>query len=138
MEEVKQWALEKMPPGPPLYPKDAVSEQPESFFVSEIIREKVFLQDRQEIPYSTQVNVVEFKERRQRKDYILVEIVTERPLQRAILLGKNGTAIKQLATAARADVEGFFGRPVYLDIHIKVVKGWRKDDKLLKKYGYGS
>eukprot|EP00803_Ostreobium_quekettii_P007440 evm.model.scf_2245.5 EVM.evm.TU.scf_2245.5 scf_2245:24341-26459(-) len=137
VEEVKNWALEELPDGAPLYPKDAISEQPERFFVSEIIREKVFLQYRQEIPYSTQVHVVDFKERRHGKDYILAEIITERKLQRAILLGKGGTAMKQLATAARADIEEFLGRPVYLDLHIRVVKDWRKDERLVEMFGYG-
>ncbi|GMH39792.1 hypothetical protein BSKO_07690 [Bryopsis sp. KO-2023] len=137
VDDVKEWALQQMPLGPPLYPKSLVTEQPERFFVTEIIREKIFLQYRQEIPYSIQVNVVEFTERPgQKKDFISVEVVVERPLQRAIILGKGGTAIKQLATAARADIEEFLGRPVFLKMDVVVIKDWRKDAKLLQRYGY--
>mmetsp|Transcript_25233 Transcript_25233/g.70586 ORF Transcript_25233/g.70586 Transcript_25233/m.70586 type:complete len:126 (+) Transcript_25233:783-1160(+) len=125
-----------MPEGPTLYPKEQLSEQPERFFVSEILREKLFLQYEQEVPYSCQVNVVEFKERRKGKDLISVHIVVEREAHRGILLGKGGAALKQLATAARMDIEEFLQRPVYLEISVKVLEGWRQDATTLKKFGY--
>lgn len=80
---------------------------------------------------------MEYKERPGRKDYISVDIVTERPNQRGILLGNKGTAIKALGLAARREIERFLERPVYLEINVSVVKGWRKNIQLLDNYGYG-
>eukprot|EP00192_Tetraselmis_astigmatica_P025077 CAMPEP_0117676652 /NCGR_PEP_ID=MMETSP0804-20121206/16301_1 /TAXON_ID=1074897 /ORGANISM="Tetraselmis astigmatica, Strain CCMP880" /LENGTH=217 /DNA_ID=CAMNT_0005485833 /DNA_START=464 /DNA_END=1117 /DNA_ORIENTATION=- len=136
LQDLKDWAVRSMPEGPTLYPKEQLSEQPERFFVSEILREKLFLQYEQEVPYSCQVNVVEFKERRKGKDLISVHIVVEREAHRGILLGKGGAALKQLATAARMDIEEFLQRPVYLEISVKVLEGWRQDATTLKKFGY--
>eukprot|EP00951_Prasinocladus_malaysianus_P003745 scaffold26446_cov44-Prasinocladus_malaysianus.AAC.1 len=79
---------------------------------------------------------MEFKERANKKDFIGIHIIVERDAHRGILLGKGGTALKKLATAARLDIEDFLQRPVYLDISVKVVEGWRQDGTTLKKYGY--
>lgn len=136
LDQLKQWAESAMPEGPTLYPKDQLSEHPERFFVSEIVREKLFLQYEQEIPYGCQVNVMEFKERTGKKDFVSVHIIVERDGHRGILLGKGGSAIKQLATAARMDIEEFLQRPVFLELSVKVVEGWRKDGATLKRYGY--
>lgn len=80
--------------------------------------------------------MLDYKPRPGKKDYISVEIVTERPTQKAILLGKGGSAIRALGLAARRELERFLEKPIYLDIDVRVVKGWRKDLKLLDKYGY--
>ncbi|BBM68405.1 GTPase Era [Rhodothermus marinus] len=128
--------IHRLPPGPPFYPKDQLSEHPERFFVAEIIREKIFEQFREEIPYAAQVNIVDYKERPEGKDFIDAEIIVERPTQKAILIGKGGQALKRLGTAARQEIEAFLGRPVYLQLHVKVREDWRNRDRLLRSYGY--
>ena len=127
--------LERLPLGPPFYPKDLVSEHPERFFIAEIVREKIFEQFRQEVPYSTQVNIVQYEER-EGKDFIDAEIVVERDTQKGILIGKTGAALKRLGTAARRDIEEFVGGPVYLQLHVKVRGDWRNKDTFLRSYGY--
>jgi len=104
--------------------------------VAEIIREKIFEQFREEIPYAAQVNIVDYKERPEGKDFIDAEIIVERPTQKAILIGKGGQALKRLGTAARQEIEAFLGRPVYLQLHVKVREDWRNRDRLLRSYGY--
>lgn len=136
VQEVREWAVEQIPLGPSLYPKDLVSEHPERFFVAEIVREKVFLNYRNEIPYSIQVNIPEFHERAQGKEYILAEIVVERESQKGIVIGAKGAALKKLATSARLDIEDFLGKPVYLEVKVKVKPGWRENADLLDTYGF--
>ena len=134
---VGRWVTDRLPEGPSLYPKDAVAEAPERFFVSEIIRRQVFLQYRQELPYSVAVEVVEWKERAPpAKGLIRAHVIVEKPRQRGILLGAGGAAIKALSTAARLEAEEFLGRPVYLELSVKVVEGWRKDAARLEQLGY--
>lgn len=128
--------VERLPPGPPFYPKDMVSEHPERFFVAEIIREKIFEQFREEIPYSTQVNIVTYEERSGGKDFIDAEIVVERDTQKGILIGKGGSALKKIGSDARKDIEVFVDHPVYLQLHVKVRAGWRDRDGFLRSYGY--
>ncbi|KAF7809710.1 GTPase ERA-like, chloroplastic isoform X1 [Senna tora] len=137
VEDVKDWILSKLPHGPAYYPKDIVSEHPERFFVGEIVREKIFMQYRNEIPYACQVNVVSYKARPNAKDFIQVEIVVEKNSQKIILIGREGKALKLLATAARLDIEDFLQKKVYLEIEVKVKENWRQDEGLLKYYGYG-
>ncbi|KAK9948573.1 hypothetical protein M0R45_004142 [Rubus argutus] len=137
VEDVKQWILSKLPFGPAYYPKDIVSEHPERFFVSEIVREKIFMQYRKEIPYACQVNVVSYKTRPAAKDFIQVEIVVEKNSQKIILIGKDGRALKLLATASRLDIEDFLQKKVFLEVEVKVKENWRQDEGLLKNYGYG-
>lgn len=136
VNEVKDWLVSKLPFGPSYYPKDIVSEHPEKFFVGEIVREKILLQYQQEIPYSCQVNVVKYAARKVGKDFIEIEILIERESQKVILLGKDGNAIKLLATAARLDIEEFLGKEVYIEIRVVVKKDWREDEKLLESFGY--
>ncbi|CAD6271176.1 unnamed protein product [Miscanthus lutarioriparius] len=137
LDDIKEWILSKLPLGPAYYPKDIASEHPERFFVGEIVREKIFVQYRQEIPYSCQVNVVSYKSRPSAKDFIQVDILVEKESQRSIILGKDGKAIKMLATASRLDIEDFLQKKVYLEIEVKVKENWRQDERLLKRYGYG-
>ncbi|KAG5535926.1 hypothetical protein RHGRI_023639 [Rhododendron griersonianum] len=137
VEDVKDWILSKLPFGPAYYPKDIVSEHPERFFVGEIVREKIFLQYRNEVPYACQVNVVAYKSRPTAKDFIQVEVLVEKHTQKIILIGKEGKALKQLATAARLDIEDFLQKKVFLEIEVKVKENWRQDEELLKYYGYG-
>ena len=128
--------LKRLPIGPPLYPKDMISDRPERFFVAEIIREKVFRLYRQEIPYSTEVRIVHFEEREHEKDFVSAEIVLTADTQKGILIGKRGHALKRLGTAARKDIEVFLGRSVYLDLHVKVRSDWRNRPAFLRSFGY--
>ena len=125
-----------LPEGPPFYPKEMISEHPERFFVAEIIREKIFQQFHQEIPYSTQVNITTYEERPDEKDFIDAEIVVNRDSHKGILIGKGGQALKRLGTAARKDIEEFMQSPVYLQLHVKARKDWRDRDSYLRSYGY--
>ncbi|KAF6263061.1 prokaryotic type K homology domain-containing protein [Scenedesmus sp. NREL 46B-D3] len=133
---IKSWAVSKLPEGPTLYPKSMVSDQPERFFVSEIIREQIFLQYAQEIPYACQVQIADFKEWPGAKDHIRALILVERESQAPILLGAGGRAIKKLGTAARQQIEEFLGRPVYLELSVQVAPAWRTKSDKLKDFGY--
>ncbi|GER33046.1 GTPase Era [Striga asiatica] len=137
VEDIKEWILSKLPLGPAYYPKDIASEHPERFFVAEIVREKIFMQYRQEVPYACQVNVVSYKSRPNAKDFIQVEIIVERDSQKAILIGKEGKALKLLSTASRLDIEDFLQKKVFLAIDVNVKEKWRENEDLLKFYGYG-
>lgn len=128
--------VDRLRPGPPFYPKEMITEHPERFFVAEIVREKIFEQYREEIPYSVQVNIVQFEEREGEKDFISAEIVVGRDAQKGILIGKGGGALKRLGTAARKDIEAFLERSVYLDLHVKVRDDWRDRATYLRSYGY--
>ncbi|MFT4604314.1 MAG: GTP-binding protein Era [Rhodothermales bacterium] len=128
--------IQHLPEGPSLYPEEMISEHPERFFVSEIIREKIFEKYRQEVPYATQVNIVSYDEREGEKDVIEAEIVVERDSQKGILIGKGGLALKAVGVAARVDIEEFLQRPVYLRLFVKVRDDWRNKDTFLKSYGF--
>ena len=124
----------------PLYPEDTLSTAPERFFVSEIIREKIFLLYGREVPYSAEVVIDEFKEQHEndptRKDLIRCSVIVERETQKQILIGSKGAALKKLGQTARKDIEEMLGRPVFLELFIKVRPDWRKKNNLLKSYGY--
>ncbi|KAK1410428.1 hypothetical protein QVD17_36965 [Tagetes erecta] len=137
VDDVKDWILSKLPLGPALYPKDITSEHPERFFIAEIVREKIFMQFRNEVPYACQVNVINYQTRPNAKDFIQVEIVVEKNTQKIILIGKDGKALKLLATASRLDIEDFLQKKVFLEVEVKVKENWRQDEGLLRHYGYG-
>jgi GTPase len=128
--------LEFLPEGPKYYPDDIASDENERFFVAEIIREKVFELYKEEIPYSTEVLVNEFKERDDKKDYIQADIIVEKESQKGIIIGKGGIAVKKLGLDARKAVENFLQREVYLELRVKVKNKWRSDEKMLKMFGY--
>lgn len=134
--------LEQLPEGPVYYPKDQLTDRSERFFVSEIIREKILLRYRQEIPYSCEVLVNSFKESTTKQGLPLlrieVTIFVARKTQRSILIGKNGQAIKQLGTDARKDLERFFEKKVFLEMHVKIKDNWRDDDRSLQQFGYNT
>ncbi|XP_042455672.1 GTPase ERA-like, chloroplastic isoform X2 [Zingiber officinale] len=117
--------------------QDIASEHPERFFVAEIVREKIFMQYRNEVPYACQVNVLNYISRPTSKDFIQVEIVVEKDSQKIILIGKGGKALKVLATAARLDIEDFLQKKIFLEVEVKVKENWRQDEGLLRYYGYG-
>jgi len=134
MEEIDK----RLPLGPPFYPPDMISEHPERFFISEIVREKILQQYQEEIPYSVQVNVISHEARPDSddKDLIHADIVVSRKSQKGILIGKGGQALKGVGTAARKDIETFLGRPVFLKLHVKVRENWRDQPGYLRSYGY--
>lgn len=138
LESIKK----SLPEGPEYYPKDQLTDRPERFFVSEIIREKILEQYKQEIPYSTEVTVERFKETKTTKGEDLVEInaiiYVARETQKMIILGKNGTSIKQLGTESRKSIETWLNSKVFLDLHVKVRDNWRDDERMLKHFGYES
>lgn len=137
VNKLAEWVVEQLPEGPSLYPKDVVAEASERFFVSEIIRRQVFLQYRQELPYQVAVEVVEFKERQPpAKSLIRANVLVDKKRHVGLLLGAGGAAIKQLSTASRHEIEEFLGKPVYLDISVKVAERWRKDAKQLDRLGH--
>jgi GTPase len=133
---VRDTIVELLPVHPKYFPDDIVAEEHERFFVAEIIREKIFELYKEEIPYSTEVVVVEFKEREENKDFIGAEIIVERDTQKAIIIGKQGVMIKKLGQTAREAIEHFLGKEVYLDIRVKVRPKWRSDERMLKYFGY--
>jgi GTP-binding protein Era len=126
----------ELPVHPPYYPAEIVSEHSERFFVAELIREKIFEKFRDEIPYSTAVQIADFKEIEGRKDLIQAEIIVERDSQKGIMIGKDGTALKEVGELARKEIEAFLQRPVYLELYVKVKEQWRKKDEWLKRFGY--
>jgi GTPase len=135
-ETIIQTLLELLPVHPKFYPEDYISDAPEKFYVSEIIREKIFELYKEEIPYSTEVVIEEFKEQEGRKDVIYASIIVERESQKPIIIGKKGEALKRLGQTAREDIEAFLERPVYLEIRVKVKEKWRSDPRMLKNFGY--
>ncbi len=129
--------LALLPPGPPLYPADTVTDQPETLFVAETIREKLLLTLRQEVPYACAVRVEEIAERGDDAPlYIRAEIFVERSSQKAIVIGAAGSTLKRIGQAARRELEAFFGIRVFLDLHVRVRRDWREDDRALRELGY--
>ncbi len=136
LELLEKEILNYLPTNPPYYPPDILTEYPERFFVGELIREQIFEKFYQEIPYSTKVIIEEFKEREKGKDYIYAVIIVERKSQKGILIGKDGKTLKQIGAMARAEIEEFLGRNIFLDLRVKVNENWRRNDSKLKQLGY--
>ena len=135
LDRVFDTLLEKLPLSPPYYPKDELTDRSIRFFVSEIIREKILLYFKQEIPYSVEVAVDEYKELPHITS-ISATIYVARESQKAIILGHQGRSIKGLGMAARKDIEEFIEGKSYLDLRVKVSKDWRDDPQQLKRFGY--
>lgn len=125
--------------GPAYYPKDQLTDRPERFFISEIIREKILELYKEEIPYSTEVEVESYKESELRGEpfvHIFANIYVMRKSQKMILLGKGGKAIKKLGTESRESIELFIEKRVHLELYVRIKEKWRDDDRLLKSFGY--
>ena len=126
---------ELLPPSPPFFEKDALTDKPARFFVTEIIREKILLTYDKEIPYACEVAVEQFKED-DKQIHIMAVIYVERDSQKGIIIGKGGKMLKQVGTAARKDIEMFFEKKVFLELYVKVEKDWRNKENKLKSFGY--
>jgi len=136
-ERLLELIVAALPERPAYFPPDALTDQPETFWVAEAIREKIFRLTHQEVPYSCAVRVEELTERRRPEClYIRATIFVERDSQRGIVIGKGGAMLKRIGAAARVDLERFFGIKVYLDLTVRVRAEWRKDDKALREFGF--
>lgn len=127
--------LELLPESPPFFGKDELTDRSERFFMEEIIREKILLTYQKEVPYSVEVEVEEFKEK---KDIIDIKAViyVSRDSQKGIIIGKEGKMIKKVGSEARQDAEEFFSKKIFLQIFVKIAKDWRNKDRALKNFGY--
>ncbi|MCE5345459.1 MAG: GTPase Era [Bacteroidales bacterium] len=127
--------LEKLPEGPPYFPKDQLTDKYERFFASEIIREKILVSYQKEIPYSVEIEIESFKEE---EDIIKIRalIHVTRDSQKGIIIGHKGTMLKKVGTEARIGMEDFFRKKVFLELYVKVTKDWRDKPLVLKRFGY--
>lgn len=135
VKEVFNRILELLPESPPYYPKDALTDKPERFFVNETIREKILLNYDKEIPYAVEIETEEFKE----DDNIIrirAIIMVERDTQKGIIIGHKGSAIKKVGIQAREDLEKFFGKQIHIEMFVKVNKDWRSNAFQLRRFGY--
>ncbi len=135
LEKIFERIITLLPESPPYYPKDELTDKSERFFVSEIIREKILMNYRKEVPYSVEVEVISFKE----SEGLIstsVNIYVMRDSQKGIIIGRQGLALKKTGTMARKELEDFFGKKVFLEIQVKVKKDWRNNPRMLKQFGY--
>ena len=135
VKEVFNRIIELLPDSPPYYPKDALTDKPERFFVNETIREKILLNYDKEIPYAVEIETEEFFED---EDIIRIRavIMVERDTQKGIIIGNKGAAIKKVGIQAREELEKFFGKKIHLETFVKVNKNWRSNPFQLKRFGY--
>ena len=135
VDVVMKRVMELLPESPPYFEKDALTDKPARFFVTEIIREKILLHYDKEIPYVCEAVVEQFKED-EGKIYIKALIYVERDSQKGIIIGHEGAALKRVATDARRELEKFFGKRIFLEIYVRVDKDWRNSDRQLRRFGY--
>ena len=135
IEVVFEKLLELLPEAPPYYPKDQFTDKSERFFVSEIIREKIILFYKQEIPYSVEIEIESFKDE-EKIIRITANIYVIRDSQKGIMIGHKGSSLKHIGTEARMDIENFFGKKVFLELFVKVKKDWKDNERYLKQWGY--
>ncbi|MDE6512690.1 MAG: GTPase Era [Muribaculaceae bacterium] len=135
LDNLMKRIVELLPPSPPYFGKDALTDKPARFFVTEIIREKILENYDKEVPYSTEVIVEKFEEK-DNSIHIMAVIYVERDSQKGILIGRQGTMLKKVGTAARKDIEKFFDKSVYLELFVKVEPNWRNRENKLKTFGY--
>ncbi|MBA3681099.1 MAG: GTPase Era [Bacteroidetes bacterium] len=135
IDKIMARIIEKLPDGNAFYSKEEFTDKSERFFVSEIVREKILLNYKKEIPYSVEVVVNSFKEE-EKIIKMQVDILVERDSQKGIIIGDKGSALKRVGTAARKDMETFFKKQVFLELFVKVDKDWRSNDKRLNNFGY--
>ncbi|MCE3007809.1 MAG: GTPase Era [Bacteroidetes bacterium] len=129
--------LELLPLAPPYYDKDTLTDRPERFFVAEIIREQVFLHTQKEIPYSSEVSILFFRDDDGTgRAHIEAEIHVERQSQKGIVIGKQGQMIRQIGTDARQEIQSLLGRPVRLELYVRVAEDWKNKTGYLRRFGY--
>lgn len=128
--------VDQLPTGPQYYPADQVSDHPERFVIAEMIREKVFLNTREEVPHSVAIDVTSIQREDDETIHVSANIIVERPGQKGIIIGKGGSMLKKIGTAARQDIQALLGDKVFLQLWVKVVPGWRDKSAMLKDYGY--
>ena len=135
VQEVFKRIIDVLPESPAFYPKDQLTDKPERFFVNEIIREKILMHYKKEIPYSVEIDTEEFFEE---ENIIRMRsvIMVERETQKGIIIGHKGSALKRVGVEARKDLEKFFGKQVHMELYVKVNKNWRSNDRQLKRFGY--
>ena len=133
--EVFNRLIELLPESPAFYPKDTLTDKPERFFVNEIIREKILMHYKKEIPYAVEIDTQEFFEE-EKIIRMRSVIMVERETQKGIIIGHKGAALKRVGVEARKDLEKFFGKQVHLELYVKVNKNWRSDQRQLKRFGY--
>jgi len=136
IENLVAQILKRLPEGPMFYPADQISDQQERAIASEMIREKLILLTEEEMPYSTAVVIDRFDED-EKLHRIYASIFVERDSQKAIIIGKAGQKLKQIGTDARKELETFFGRKIFIELHVKVRKHWRDDEEMLRSLGLG-
>ena len=135
--EVFQRILQILPESPPFYSKDQLTDKPERFFVNEIVREKILIHYKKEIPYSVEIDTEEFFEE-EKIIRIRSIIMVERDSQKGIIIGHKGEAIKKVGIEARRDLESFFGKQIYIELVVKVNKNWRSNKTQLRRFGYNT
>lgn len=136
-EKLLKEIIEYLPQGPKLYPEDQLTDKNERFMAAELVREQVLNFTKAEVPHSVAVLVEEMKEREGKNlTFINALIYVERPSQKSIIIGAKGQMLKQIGAAARAEIEKFLGKKVYLELWVKVHKNWRKDERILRELGY--
>ena len=135
VDNLMERIVELLPDSPPYFGKDALTDKPARFFVTEIIREKILLNYEKEVPYSTEVIVEKFEEK-DNSIHIMAVIYVERESQKGILIGKGGSMLKKVGIQARKDIERFFDKRVYLELFVKVEDNWRNRENKLKAFGY--
>jgi GTP-binding protein Era len=136
LDELEKTIVSYLPCHDFYYDPDSISTLNEKFFSAEIIRQVLFNKLSQELPYSTEVQIEEFKERQKGKWFINASIICERPTQKQIIIGSNGEMIKEIGTIARKEIEDFLGAPIYLELFVKVRENWRDNTTYLKSFGY--
>ena len=137
VQEVFQRILQILPESPPFYSKDQLTDKPERFFVNEIVREKILIHYKKEIPYSVEIDTEEFFEE-EKIIRIRSIIMVERDSQKGIIIGHKGEAIKKVGIEARRDLESFFGKQIYIELVVKVNKNWRSNKTQLRRFGYNT
>jgi GTP-binding protein Era len=135
VKKLKELIIRHLPEGPPYFDKDQISDRPERFFIAEMIREKLFLQLHQELPYSTEVEIDSFEDE-EKLIRIEATIHTERNTQKGMIIGKGGSMLKKIGTMARKDIEEFLGKQVFLKLYVKTSAGWKDNNQYLKGFGY--
>lgn len=136
LDKLRDMIVSYLPPGPRYYPEDQIADVDERFIAAELIREKALHFLHQEVPHSIAVVIDDFKDRSEDLSYISATIFVEKESQKAIVIGKDGAMLKKIGQAARRELENLLGRKIYLELWVKVKKGWRKDEEELRRLGY--